>query len=391
MDKKWLISISLKFILIFFLPYYLVTGPMPGYSSPLLNLGSANEVPSNPMQLSSIPLVLIFVVVLAVPAVIFDYVAKHRPVEQPIGKLFALVFVLMTPYGQELFMLLVYIILVTTGAGMTILINFVGYSLSIAAYADVWTMALMVVIPFFTREVRVLNLKGSGADTASRLKLSDALTRYNLLAIVFSVCLFLMPIGVISVTLQDMYSSTQQLYMVAGAGILQATPTRYSIAIAFTAVFLSRFPFLPVDAAFNVVYAHEVLRYLKSEVSRTRCLGVGLLATVTIPFIMFMFYQMPGTIVTVVPLPTIFALGLLVIWRIKPTEVTERIWRDEQDHIWYKDEGPMAEDEEVERIKVPLFYALRSKLERAGGKKTRYDWDHKAEDAFDGESDAEEH
>jgi hypothetical protein len=261
-DTKWLISISLKFVLIFFLPYYLVTGPMPAYSSPLLNLGSANEVPLVPMQVSSIPLVLTFVVVLAVPAVIFDYIAKHRPVEKPIGKLFALVFALMTPYVQDLILVPVYITLLTAGGGIAVALGTVFYSISIAAYSDVWTMALMVVIPFFMRKVRVLNLKRSSADTAPRLSLSSALTKYNMLAIVFSMCLFLMPIGMISVTIRDMFSSTQQLYTVSGAGMFQATPTRYSIALTFTATFPSSLPFLAIATALNVAYVHEVLRYL---------------------------------------------------------------------------------------------------------------------------------
>lgn len=392
MDKKWLISISLKFVLIFFLPLYLVTGPSPAYSSPLLNLGSASMTPLNPMQLSSIPLVLTFVVVLAVPAVMFDYIAKHRPVEEPIGKLFVLVYALMTPYGQSLLLLPVYIILLIAGGGSTGIYGTASYSISIAVYADTWTMALMVVIPFFMREIRVLNRRRSSTDTASGLDFSSVLPKYDLLAIAFSVCLFLMPIAIISEVIQSFQNIQQQMYMVSGGGVFQAYPTGDYITLIFNTVALSSSPFLYLATALNTVYIDEVLRYLKGKASRTKCLGAGLLATGTIPFTVSMPYQSFGLNITVMvyPLPTILALGLLVVWRIKPTEVSERIWRDEQDHIWYKHEGPMVEGEKVERIKVPLLYTLRSKLGRTERKKTQYDRNHKEEDAFDDESDAKE-
>lgn len=398
MDKKWLISISLKFMLIFFLPYYLVTGPTLVYSSPLLNLSSTNGAPLTPMELSSIPLVLTFVVVLAVPAAIFDYIAKHRPVEEPIGKLFILVFAFTTPLGEDLILVPVLTILLTTGGPIAGVYGVVSYSISIASYGTIWTMALMVVIPFLMREVRILNPKSGSADTVSGFDIASIVTKYNLLAIVFSVSLFLMPTAMISQELRYFQDVQQHLYILSGAGLFWAAPTRYSLALTFVACTFTSYIqpsilFLSLGIALNIVYVHEVLRYLRSDVSRTRCIGVGLLVTLAMPFTVFMPYQSFGTNVTVVvyPLPIILVLGLLVIWRMKPTEVKQKIWYSEPYHMWYKDKGPMAEGEEVEKIKVPLLYALRSKLGRTGGKKTRYNWDHKEEDAFDDKSDTEGH
>ena len=193
MDRDWSVSIFVKYVLIFFLPIYMVIGPFPSYTSVLFHTGIGGGPFGN--YDSSINMLAPFLaLIFTLPAVLFDYVAHHRHEGRSIGKLLVLVFILLNPLVQILLVIFVSSPIVMTSPAANRLYNTIMQSALYAVMANSWSLPLMVVIPFFLRQVRSLKTEKKASDGQVRQRFARGFSKYDVFAILLGISIFVVPI-----------------------------------------------------------------------------------------------------------------------------------------------------------------------------------------------------
>ncbi|TFG34653.1 hypothetical protein EU527_02275 [Candidatus Thorarchaeota archaeon] len=133
----------------------------------------------------------------------------------------------------------------------------------------------------------------------------------------------------------------------------------------------------------NFYFVREIYRFLRTEVTRRRLLLVGIIATF-FPLIVRMVFPLGYYYYyyTIIPLPSVFFAGLLIIKLHRPlTGLTDRLWKEDQTRHWWdetdveknEEEGAASTPELPYRpqdsiIKVPLYYIIISRIKNLGSK-----------------------
>lgn len=380
MDREWIVLVCFKYVLVVLLPFYLAMGPIYSYASVLFSFGS--EAGSYiPYSGSSVNIFLLaFIAVLTLPALLFDYTAHHRPKDRSVTKLFILVFILLNPYVQVFSITPVMMALPAALGGYSELYSMISQAAVYAIIANTWALPLMVVIPFFMRQVSDLNQERAHA--------SHIFNQYNLLAIILGISIFMMPILVTNMNIYSYSpyrSAAENLILLSGGAMFQITLSTSSLSLIFTTIIFMNLMTLQLAAALYTLFIHDILEYLKMRTSRARCIGTGIIAT--LGSVLATMGTYPGILLNpnlqVYPLPTIFVMGLIVMLRAGQVEVTEGIWDKEPDKLWYEKNEPTSEGGgRGEVMKVPVKHLIRARLAGAKKQENKYDWDHKNEDVF---------
>ncbi len=392
MDRDWIVSICLKYILVCFLPLYLVIGRNYSYASVLLSLGAGGGPFPYYTGTAGSLLMPPFLAILTLPAVLFDYTVHHRPKDRSVTRLFIIVFILLNPLVQALLLTPIMAILPVAFGGNWELYSMISQAAVYAIMANTWTLPLMTVIPFFMRQVSNLSPE-RGASGNQKAYFSHVFTRYNLLAIFLGISIFTMPILITNMDFfyyGPYYSAPQSLVLVSGGAMVQITQNTNLFTLTFTTMIFINLMTLPIAAGLYILFIYDVFEYLKMKTSRARCIGTGILATLGAVFVVFgpsaPFSAAPNLLVF--PLPTILVIGLIVMMKAGQVEVKERIWEEQPHEPWFESKEPVTQGGGGDSMEIPVSQIARSKLGGAKKQKDQYDWDHKDDDVFGQDSEA---
>lgn len=394
MDRNWSISIFFKYVLIFFLPLYLVIGPLPSYTSVLIHTGVGGG-PFGNYDNSSYMLAPFLALIFTLPAALFDYAAHHRPEGRPIGRLLVLAFIVLNPLVQLLLVSIAISPLIMTPQMNISFYNNIFQSFSIAIMANTWSLPLMVVIPFFLRQVRSFKHEEKTVDSQGKQGFARGFSKYDAFAILLGLSIFVVPIVMTnsSYLYYGNYSPrTLTLVLVSGGSLLQIDSPGVNMMLTFTTENLSSFILLPLPVGLYMLFIYNVFEYLKNKTSQQRCLVTGLLAFFSAPLISYIIAPSAyGTTPLYVPSPIILLVAIAIIWRVEPIDAGDKIWDGPVRKPWYKSREAVPSDEGGDEAAAPA--SQPSSQNHGGGKKQKqqYDWDHRADDVFAGEPDNEEH
>ncbi len=394
MDRDWSVSILFKYVLIFFLPNDLVIGPLPSYTSVLIQTGSGGS-PFGYYDSLGYMLTPLLALIFTLPAALFDYAAHHRPEGRPIGRLLVLAFIVLNPLVQMLIVAIAMLPLAMTSQMDYRLYNMIYQSTSYAIMANTWSLPLMVVVPFFLRQVRSLKQEKRTADSQVKQHFAMGLSKYDAFAALLGLSVFVVPILMTnsSYLYYGNYSpGALSLVLVSGGSLYQIDFLGNSLVLTFTTVSLASFILLPLPAGLYMLFIHTVFEYLKNKTSQQRCLVTGLLAFVAAPLVSYVFVPfVRGTTALYVPSPIVFLMGIAIIWRVEPIDAGEKIWDGPFRKPWYKSREPVTSDEGRDDAAAPASHPSSEKPRGVKKQKQQYDWDHRDDDVFANESDTKAH
>ncbi len=380
MEREWVISITIKIGLLLVLPLGIIIESL-GHGSyisilfqfgePFMGIYGENI---NPF------LVLPFVLVFMIPGIIFDFVQYHKPKESSVNRYLVGAYI---ASNQIILYLCVTPLILLISVGSWELIMIIQYGLVLGIMAASWSQFLLIVLPFFTREIRVLT-ESQNEDALGKTRFQRIFSRYNLIAFILAATIYITPI-VIAMNPYGSPMGGNNIYFVSGIALLEFMSYPYS-RFTFYAMAGLYYPMSAISCGFYIYYASKVLAYLKGKESLERCLAIGLVSVISSPFItsvMPLVYSALGAIMF--PIPIIFIVGTIVTLVIKPTKVVEGIWdEDLEQKVFKAPEKDSDTEEEVKRVQLDEP-AVHSKSEKKDKPKERYDWDHKDEDVFGNE------
>ncbi len=370
MDRKWLKSLIANMIIISILPVRIsIYENGFGVDAVMYHVGLGSISIDPPLYIFT----AVFVGIAILPAVLFSYIVHHRPIEKSVKASFLAAFILENPLFQ--FVAINYLF-----PPPVILDTPSYYGLYLAAtmaiVASTWALVFLVVMPFLRRESSkiVITLRESQRDE----NVSNPKGRiYHLISIVLTLGTFLMP-AVIGLDQPYYMENYYWIILVSGSAFLQINSTPYNPSINFFTLTGYYFPLTFVTTCLYITYAYDILQYLSGKRSKKRCIAMGLLATISAPLLTGMLSLAISIGGQYWPLPITFVIGLVILLRVKPIEVTDYIWKDYHDSKWYEQERVP----EGARIKIPLHYLIRSKLSRSKKEQFTYEWNQRDEDAF---------
>ncbi len=121
---------------------------------------------------------------------------------------------------------------------------------------------------------------------------------------------------------------------------------------------------------FTIIFAFSILQYLQTHIPRMRVLAYGALSLIA-PYIFFITI---APYMTMVPIPVLLALGLPIVFLMKPIPPRQTIWEDKSVKMWYEKEHEitvmgnqppmkqMMRSEPSPTVKVPFTYLIVSKI-----------------------------
>jgi hypothetical protein len=118
---------------------------------------------------------------------------------------------------------------------------------------------------------------------------------------------------------------------------------------------------------FSIIFAFSVLQYLQTHIPRMRVFAYAALSLVA-PYSVFII---TAPFMTLVPIPVLLALGLPIVFLMKPIPPRQTIWEDKKIKMWFEKDGVPASQTRVKQlmtskpidtVKVPFTYLLVSKI-----------------------------
>jgi hypothetical protein len=372
MNRNWMLSTTIKIVLILFLPFALsISTEGVGYACAFFNIQGILYylVPEEYNPLITIPFSLFYLL----PAIGFNYLLSHRPDDTSFTKLLGAAFVLMNPFVEIFTIMPIFSVFPFEAS----------YSISMHATVSImtcrWGLPILVIIPFLLHEVRKLHRIKNESEVSSPTLFQQyqSVNRYDLSVLILGILACFAPM-VISIASYTYPSSALQVFMTSGIIVYQFTPVPNS-SYELLSVTEMYFPIAPIVTAISIYFAYSIVKYLQNRSSKTKCFIVGLVATV-VPMAVFsleMFYPF-AEISTLYPLPFTLLFGSMMLILLEPKGIASG---DDflSKSAWY-DEGGVTRAEEP--VKVPITHVLRSKLRKSRESQSDYDWDHETEDVF---------
>jgi len=378
MEKDWILRVAVKIVLIMALPYQIyISNDYFNYISIIGTLIQGNEVYDLYGSISFLYFAFFFGI-LTFPAVIFYYVQYHRPRHVSVNKFLVPVCVFSHPLIQALALTPIMMAIITMGDyyGAT---NAAMLALSLSP----WTLLLLVVAPYFLRELRTKDSMTPKDNIRSRLL--GEVSRYSISAFVLAISVVVLPMFFIEFRTWLLQVYPQEYMFISGIGAIGVYFYRTDFSITYTLLGTMYIPGIIVGILLQVVFGKEVLKYLQEKTERLRTIAIGvvtlLIATFLVPFTSFFGYG----IVSAYPIPSVLITGTLIMFLVKPMVSDDNLWDEEPHQMWFEPEEPREEGERGAEIKIPIRYLLRSKLSRSKPEKTIYNWDRKNDDVFGGE------
>ncbi len=373
MKNDWMVSISLKIVLVLFLPLSVtISTEGVGYACALFNSqGSLYYiVPDRYSPLITVPFSLIYLL----PGIIFNYLLSHRPDDTSFTKLIGASFILMNPF-VEVFTIMPLLSIFSFDAYYSIQMHAV-----VAIMTCRWGLPLFVIIPYLQREIGKLHETSIDSSVSGFSLIGELrdMNRYDLSVFVLGALACFAP-KIISLASYGYPSYSQQVIMLSGVLVYQFT-LQTSLSYELFSVSEMYYPLAPIATAISMYYAYSIIKYLQNRTSKIYCLVTGIMSVVApLLLLSFLGFYPFAEITTIYPLPLTFFVGLAILIFLEPREITSR---DDflSKSAWYKDESMPKADESV---KVPISHIVRSKIRKSREFQPVYDWDHGTEDVFD--------
>lgn len=368
-------SIAIKLALILILPLEISSSSSTiVYISILFQLNPSDSAMS--FTGNADPLfVLGFFTFMVTPALVFNYRQYQAPGGKSVGLSFLLVFVYTQSISQALLLLPIIVLFLTEYNMHTI-----NDSSLLSILTTPWALLLLIVMPYFQREMRATTTEDSrkiqkwrGLVETSRYSICG-----NLMAV--AVCMFPLFLRIFMSRYID--AEVVSGAMISGIGVFRVYIHGDYRFFLFSVYELTYFHGIMGVLLLYTAYAKQVLKFLKGTVTRSRTILFGIAVTLASWVVITSLPMGYSYDSILIPLPFVLILGVLIVVFVEPRKVKNELWDDVPHRMWFQPAIPASEEYEVDRVKIPLSYILRSKLTRSREKKIVYDWKKKDEDIF---------
>jgi hypothetical protein len=332
--------------------------------------GSVSYLPS--ISFSAIPSNFALGLLLAAPAIYFNYRIVKSPANKPMRN-FAFAIMVFSSF------VMFFALMMTTSTGTTYYTSYMILQ-NIMIFPTL-TVCFFVILPMIQRQaILIATPEELQSNTVWELeKHADLdLRREKALATFLWVCLCFLPFfAVVSGPLlySDYSSFISLVYTVAN---MYSYYDFYNIPSLYgSAVLYSNLPLFAILSSFRFMYVRDIYRFLKHEISHRRMLYIGILGDL-FPVVSFTFLTMSLMVYVpyynVYPIPLLVFTGLIVA-RLHRSVLpfANRVWQDVDARMWFEEpaiqipaqqvpENPYRPPEET--ITVPIRYLLVSQIRR---------------------------
>ncbi|MFW9979701.1 MAG: hypothetical protein ACFFEJ_16580 [Candidatus Thorarchaeota archaeon] len=376
MERKWLYSVLVRIVIILLLPieisFYLDSF---GYTSVVLQTGEPRFIPTyaEPSLLIILPILLF----LQIPGILFDYIQYHKPKEVSVRKYFVGAYIIGNPFIQ--YFIMTPIVLLLSVLSWEIWMQ-MQISAGLALLASTWGLLLFVIIPFLSRETRMMKDALQIKQNLGSSRFGRLLSQYDIIAILLGATIFLAPnLFAFYGTMSPFGGSSFTL--ISGSAVFEGMnyPTSSFTYLIVSGIY---YPFMAIVNALYLYFAVNILQYLQGKASRNQCVAIGLVSVVGSPFIIpILPLSYMGTGGLLLPIPITFVLGLLIILVNKPVYIEEPIWDESVEQDLFRKPTHVGESDQA-KDETPVTLVPQADVEKKDKSKQEYDWDKKDEDAF---------
>ncbi|MHA2021647.1 MAG: hypothetical protein ACW96N_08025, partial [Candidatus Thorarchaeota archaeon] len=313
------------------------------------------------------PITILLAIVVCLPGLYFSRWMEQQPREQAVKKmaLAAAVFTSLITFPLALFM---------------------PYSPFMPIYGGImmvqsavpWAIALLVILPIMGRHGSFIDLDrkaGQFSDTPKHMIHEGGIRpgKYTILGYALGIIALCIPnIGSIySYNIGFSDFNIQLMTPVWTGNYAQYGPEGGSFYLSIMPSITVFMQFLL--SIFTIIFAFSILQYLQTHIPRIRVLAYGALSLIA----PYGFFTITAPYMTMVPIPVLLALGLPMVFLMKPIPPRQTIWEDKKIKMWFEKD---AEDQAVvvpasqpgakqlmtskpiDTVKVPFTYLLVSKI-----------------------------